>query len=867
LATVTAEARVSRTSCAIRVCIALVLVCVATQFLSAQTSPSSVWPMTGHDAQRAGRSNFTGPVTPPSGPSWTISTGAAVIGDLAISAEGVIYFTSDKLYAANPDGTPYVPGVAITPLSSPAIDDLNGFVYVIAASDSRNFDVLRYSKQLQNPVIVYHGPFSFVTPTSMTIGPDGTAYFSDGVSVIAAGPRSWSSQDRPCFGSPGFLAPTLGRDGSVYVMCNSGGGAGFGSGIYRYDENTGVQTAFTGYSRGGTELVIDAQNNIRAGFQAFGGATFGGSYDTWDANLNQLTPPNQDFTTSRSSLFSDGLSTVRIGFSFQSNGLTAEGAHPWGVLSGPQTLPNFSTVPTVDASNNVFVGTVAGLAALSGLDGHLIWFSPTPDIITTQPTISSDGTVLAGSTGGNIYAFSPKAAITTGTISVTTNTVNAIFVISNDGKPVFEGSGTSFNQQAAAGPYTITYGHIDGFIEPSPEIKDLVAGSTISFSGEYHPLLQVGLITIDSNMPNATFSISPIIPDLGTGPYPVAEFIPSGEYIITFNSIPGSVTPPSLNVTITPGSSSKVTGTYRLLNGPHLSVSPKELAFSAPQGSPLSTILVISSGKEQVAFNTHSETFTGNSWIAVTQLTASTPSAIAVSINTNLATGEYTGQITIKAPDAAVSSLTIPVKLTVKIPIEQLPHLQIICRPLDDDNDPYLLFSRIGRHCYFLANDPRPDRNKFTTFSAFPIGGILGIGAKLTPLVNADLDSKNEPFIPGGCGTDALESECVDIHLLNNQNFDAVISQLHDAVDVGPEGTYDKANNNSNLWVQRRIDKIELAANLPNDIITSSSDVCRLFPLLLQRLKEAKLPVNISGGIGFLEDLVLGFYGTDKCLF
>lgn len=457
-------------------------------FTNAQES-NSIWPMTGHDPQRTGLSPFTGPKSAPTKPSWTYPTGAAVIGDLVISAEGIIYFASDKLYALKPDGTPLVPAVTISALTSPVVDDSNGLIYVIANNSVRGYDVLRYSKQLQNPAVIYHGDFVFVVPTSMTLGPDGTIYFSDGVSIIAAGTRNWRSVDRPCFGNPGFLAPILGRDGSIYSMCQSGGGAGFGSGVYRFDGNTGAQLASSGYNRGGTELIIDGQNRIRAGYQAFNGIIFTGSYDNWDINLNQLTPTSLfDFTTSRSALMPDGFSTVRIGFSFQSNELDATGAHIWGVPSGSQTLPNFSTVPTVDAAENIFVGTVAGLAALSGLDGHIIWFSPVSDVITTQPVISSDGTAIVGSAGGNIYAFSSKSAITTGTILVTTMSGTANIPASFDikGPVAFSGIGPSFTKaNVPTGTYTITYNPVSGFVTPQPQSLILHAGDTITFEGLY----------------------------------------------------------------------------------------------------------------------------------------------------------------------------------------------------------------------------------------------------------------------------------------------------------------------------------------------------------------------------------------------
>lgn len=507
-----------------------------------------VWPMTGHDAQRTGRSTFVGPTNAPISPSWIFKSGGPIIGDIVISVDGIIYFTSDKLYALNPNGTDYAPAVAITPITSPAVDDVNGFIYVIANSSGGGYDVLRYSKQLQDANIVYHGSFKFVTPTSMIIGPDGTLYFSDGVSIIAVGAKNWETPFDPCFGNPAFLTPALGRDGSVYSMCQPGGGAGMGSGIYRFDGNTGSQIAFAPYSRGGTELLIDDQNKIRAGFQAFDGITFGGSYDSWDLNLNQLTITNPfDPTTSRSALMPDGTSTVRIGFSFQTNELDATGAHIWGISSGAQTLPNFSTAPTIDASGNVFVGTVSGIAALSGIDGSTIWFSSLGDTITTQPAISSGGSLIVGSSSGTVYAFDSKLA--TGTIAVSTNNTAATFTIA--GPVTYLGNGTSFTQtNAPPGTYTITYGGVPCYTTPQSETLTLDAGGTIHFGtanrngGTYSGSTTVS-VNITPSTAAASFSISPSVQGLNTaGPYPVTvtSAVPQ-SYTVTFNDVSGFITP------------------------------------------------------------------------------------------------------------------------------------------------------------------------------------------------------------------------------------------------------------------------------------------------------------------------------------
>ncbi len=86
------------------------------------------WPMPGHDAQRTSRANYAGPTSAPSSPSWIFSSGGPIVGDITTSAEGKLYFASDKLYALNPDGTSFVPAVTIgIAATGPVVDDILGW--------------------------------------------------------------------------------------------------------------------------------------------------------------------------------------------------------------------------------------------------------------------------------------------------------------------------------------------------------------------------------------------------------------------------------------------------------------------------------------------------------------------------------------------------------------------------------------------------------------------------------------------------------------------------------------------------------------------------------------------------------------------
>jgi len=372
---------------------------------------ASIWPMSGHDPQRTGLSQFAGPNNSPGPPIWTYVTSAPVIGDISVSAEGIIYFASDQLYALNPDGTWYAPPVPVGGMeNSPAIDDNSGYVYIPVLAPP-GFDLLRFTKQLTGRTIVAHIPLApFDRGTSAPIiGSDGTVYVQSGgfpAGVTSVGAFNWRATICPGeLGSYGTRnAPALDLSGGVFAMCE---GHIYlpGGGLYKLDKTTGATLAYYPYSRGASELMIDQNQFIHAGFQAFGGVSYVGSYDRWDGNLNHISGNWMDYTTGRASLFSDGSSTVRPGYSYGfNNSIVAEGAHSWEVDADGSTLPDFSTVPSVDAVGTVYVGTTTGVAAYRG-DGTPVWSYATGDTITTQPVISNNGALYVGSASGKVYAF------------------------------------------------------------------------------------------------------------------------------------------------------------------------------------------------------------------------------------------------------------------------------------------------------------------------------------------------------------------------------------------------------------------------------------------------------------------------------
>lgn len=368
---------------------------------------TAVWPMSGHDQQRTSLSPYAGPTVVPRGAQLLFDSGAEIKG-LVISAEGVIYFAGSQLYALNPDGTFYAAPVSLSAATGPAIDDANGYVYVgVNNASEGGWDIVRYDKHLQNQATVRHVPAppqgGGISP--LIVGPDGAVYFMSGRypgTLTAVGSVEWSVGVCPYDSSPSYsiaYAPAVGRDGSVYVMCD--GYYSPGGGIYKLNGRTGAQLAYAEYGRSSTEIMIDGRNHLRAGWEAFTASGILGAYDEWDANLNLVGLPNTDYSIGKSSLMPDGISTVRVGYYFSVAGnVSARGAHSWDRM-----LVQRPTPITVDGDGKIFFSSVGAMYCVNPNDGAVIWSTPYGEYNSTEPVISRNGRVYVGTVYGKIYAF------------------------------------------------------------------------------------------------------------------------------------------------------------------------------------------------------------------------------------------------------------------------------------------------------------------------------------------------------------------------------------------------------------------------------------------------------------------------------
>ncbi|HEU5412362.1 MAG TPA: PQQ-binding-like beta-propeller repeat protein [Candidatus Angelobacter sp.] len=336
------------------------------------------------------------------------------------------------------------------------------------SSADGGFDLLSFTKQLQGGTVLVHVPRPpFGGAVSPLLVGDGNVYFVAGRFpgvVYAAGATPWSYPY--CTGEAGAStpfgvsanAPALSADGaSLFVICSGSLPEGF----FRLNPFTGAKITSTTSQTNSTEPVIDSFQHIRSGWQAFGGGAFCGDFLSWDASLALVTPPasvcdSSRFTTSRAVILPDGFSTARIGFAFPPNNqLDATGANTWTITTDNSTIPNFTSVPAVDAAGNIFIGNSQGIQARSSVDGHTLWSFTTGNAITTQPVIANGGALYAGSSSGVVYAFNTQSKNAAGTVYVSSGAVvdlstasiaarfpgtTGVLRVSPDGSRIYESS-------------------------------------------------------------------------------------------------------------------------------------------------------------------------------------------------------------------------------------------------------------------------------------------------------------------------------------------------------------------------------------------------------------------------------------------
>lgn len=175
-------------------------------------------------------------------------------------------------------------------------------------------------------------------------------------------------------------------------------------------------------------------------------------------------------------------------------------------------------------------------------------------------------------------------------------------------------------------------------------------------------------------------------------------------------------------------------------------------------------------------------------------------------------------------------------EVNIDLKVNCLVGLELVCRPLESSLlDPCDFRAQTGRHCYFLVTF---SDGKKETFSAAinkdeDIEGVRGEGER-------DRDPTDPP---GGC-SGSKYSESICLGLLPPDRCAAYDKLLQAVGRKG--GRYHFIDNNSNLWVRRRLDEMGLEnVKLPSSAPTNQSEYC-------QHAKT--VPVQCIGALnGFIE--------------
>lgn len=376
------------------------------------------WCTFGHDAQRSGRSPFTGPAT--NALLWSYSTGGGVYSSPAMGADGTVYVGSNdgNLYAIKSDGSiswAYPMGGEVH--SSPAIG-ADGTVYV--GSDDGNLYAIDPGGNLLPGWPYATGDAVYSSPA---IGADGTVYvgsndgnlyaLDSGGNLLPGWPYAtgWAVDN----------SPAIGGDGTVYVEC-------YGQ-LYAINPNGSLKWAddFLGgfYDfNGDSSPSIDADGTV---YVVCGSSEYVqplGEYFYY-CNLIATNPDGSgkwscDLLTSNSGFYVESRSPAAIGidgtvyvgndgYDGSSYGelyaISPIGDVKWiYFIDSPEV--EFSS-PAIGADGTVYAGCIDYNLYAINANGSLKWTYTTANRIGSSPAIGADGTVYVGSADGNLYAIGP----------------------------------------------------------------------------------------------------------------------------------------------------------------------------------------------------------------------------------------------------------------------------------------------------------------------------------------------------------------------------------------------------------------------------------------------------------------------------
>lgn len=300
---------------------------------------------------------------------------------------------------------------------------------------------------------------------------------------------------------------------------------------------------------------------------------------------------------------------------------------------GSSTLPAQQQIPVTSSGNPVsFTASVA-----PGSGGN--WLMVTPSSGTTPQSLNLSavpGTLAPGT-------YSETITVTAFGAGNSPVTINAYLVVGN-------------NTLLTPSQTALLFNYEIGKAVPAVQTFTLTSnGSPVTYS----------VSATSSNCGGQFLSVSP---SAGTTPGTIAVAINTED--VTAGTCKGTITIASTDASVTVGNSPlTIPVTLNVSNSPLLNVSPSAVNVSTQVGTnPANQTIALTSTDSTVAlaFNVNVTTTTGTGWLLVGPTSGATPNNLTLAFQTSgLATGTYTGSVTVTPAASGSVPTVIPVTVVV----------------------------------------------------------------------------------------------------------------------------------------------------------------------------------------------------------
>jgi uncharacterized protein (TIGR03437 family) len=317
-----------------------------------------------------------------------------------------------------------------------------------------------------------------------------------------------------------------------------------------------------------------------------------------------------------------------------------------------------------ETGDNIYTTTLTLVSAIAGpaslvVSPKSLFFNyqvggAVPAIQSVSVNSTSSPLTFTVSTTSAWLAANTVNPLTPGNIGVSVNPVGL-------SSGTYSASLTILSPSSGSGPQIVT---VLLTVSPAPNL--LVSPTALSFAyRQGDPLPSSRTFAVTSNSSLVSFAVLATVPWITVSQSSVTA---PASVTVSVNPVSLSSGTYSANLTITSptatGGPQIVTVSLTVSPAPSLIVSPTSLSFAYRQGSPLppSQTVTVTSNSSPISFGM----FASGPWITVSQLNATAPTTINVSMNpANLTPGTYTGAIIITTVGAGTSPQIIPVTLSV----------------------------------------------------------------------------------------------------------------------------------------------------------------------------------------------------------